>query len=69
VFGSGSLVDIIWPDVAINSFSATMATVKANGWIVTPADLPFADWATMAAGPPGPYYVPALSDPLFDLAP
>jgi hypothetical protein len=29
----------------------------------------FANFATMAAGPLGPYYVPTLSDPLFDLAP
>ena len=38
----------------------------ANGWKVSVAAYPTADWAFMAATPIGPYYRPAFADPLFD---
>ena len=42
-----------------------MAQAQANGWIVTAAAFPSADWVMMAATATGPYYRPN-GDPLFD---
>jgi hypothetical protein len=40
---------------------------QANGWVVTVAANPTANWSMMVATPIGPYYRPALADPLFDI--
>jgi predicted DNA-binding transcriptional regulator AlpA len=61
-------VNISWSSATpINAFAALMTSAKANGWVVTVAAYPTADWAMMATTPIGPYYRPAASDPLFDL--
>jgi hypothetical protein len=64
---AGDGVNINWDAAPMNAFQALMTSAKANGWIVTTAAYPTADWATMAATAIGPYYRPAFADPLFDL--
>jgi predicted DNA-binding transcriptional regulator AlpA len=59
--------NINWTSASINAFQALMTSAKSNGWIVTVAAYPTANWSMMAATPIGPYYQPALADPLFDL--
>ena len=59
--------NVVWDAGAIAAFEALWNAAQANGWITSTAALPSADWAMMAATPIGPHYVPALSDPLFDI--
>jgi hypothetical protein len=63
----GSVATITFDQAAITALAATLATARANGWKVSTAALASAPLTAMAAGPPGPYYTPALADPLFDL--
>jgi hypothetical protein len=61
--------NISFDSAAVTAFAATLAAARANGWVITPAALATAPLARIATIPLGKYYVPALSDPLFDIAP
>ena len=47
--------------------SGDMNAAKAKGWIIEPAAFPTLNFASMAASPPGPGYLPQGADPLFDI--
>ena len=64
---AGDGVNISWNASPINAFQALVTSAKANGWVVTVAAYPTANWASMAATPIGSSYRPAFADPLFDL--
>jgi hypothetical protein len=59
---AGDGVNINWSATAINSFAALMTAAKANGWIVTTAAYPTANWAFMAITPIGASYRTAFAD-------
>ena len=64
---SGNGLSAGWLSGPINTFASLWASVLSNGWKVSTAAMATAPLAFMAANTPGKYYVPALSDPLFDL--
>jgi hypothetical protein len=47
---------VVFDAGAVATFATTYATAKANGWKLTDAQLPDADFAGMAANPPGAFY-------------
>lgn len=57
-----------WPSGDIPAFAATMAAVRVNGWNIDfQTGLASANWTTLAATTPGPYYRAMGANPLFDL--
>lgn len=66
---AGDGVNIVWNTAAIIAFVSLWNAAKANGWIISTADLPVANLATMAVTPIGSRYMPAGADPLWDDAP
>jgi hypothetical protein len=63
---AGDGVNINWSSAAINAFAALWTAAIANGWKISTASLPTFNFTYAAANAPGPYYLPALADPLFD---
>jgi hypothetical protein len=59
--------NVVWDSGDIAAFEALWTAARANGWVTSTAALPTANWSAMASTPIGSRYVPALSDPLFDL--
>jgi hypothetical protein len=45
--------NINWTAASINAFQTHTTSAKANGWVVSVASYPVADWAFMAATPIG----------------
>ncbi len=64
---SGSGMSASWAAGPINSFAALWASVLSNGWKVSTAAMATAPLTFMSLNSPGQYYMPPLSDPLFDL--
>lgn len=65
---SGSNQSVLWDAGQFATFEALWTAAKANGWQLPTAILPRANFAAMAAGPPGLYYGlnPPGQDRLFD---
>jgi len=63
---SGSGMTASWASGPAASFATLWAAVLANGWKVSDALKPTAPLTLWSTTTPGPYYSPALVDPLFD---
>ena len=63
---SGSGLTAGFNTAAINAFQTLWTNALSRGWKISNAALATAPIAFMAANTPGPYYQPALTDPLFD---
>jgi hypothetical protein len=63
---SGSGLSSLWNTSDITTFQTTWNAALANGWRISAALLPRFNFTLAASRAVGPYYAPALVDPLWD---